>query len=107
MRPEIAKRKVRTLIWNEFIVEGKLETEPISYIVERLKETRPELEKLYEKSLLRDEDNRSGIETYGYKSESSIKSNLNYISDRWNCSFRIRWLLDLSKREDNIIEEER
>ncbi len=107
MRPETAKRKVKLLLWNEFIVKGKLETEPLSYMVLKLKEIQSELEKLYEKSLLRDEDNRSGLETYGYKNEDSIKSNLTYISDRWNCSFRIRWLLDLSKREDNIIEEER
>lgn len=40
-------------------------------------------------------DLRSGAETYGYQNDESIMYNLQYISDRWNCAFRIRWVLDL------------
>jgi len=40
-------------------------------------------------------DPRSGKESYGYDNDESIRSNLLYISDRWYCQFRLRWLLDL------------
>jgi hypothetical protein len=40
-------------------------------------------------------DTRNGKETYGYKSDEHILSNLMYISDRFNCQFRLRWTLDL------------
>jgi hypothetical protein len=40
-------------------------------------------------------DLRCGYETYGYKDDESIMYNLQYISDRWNCTFRLRWTLDL------------
>lgn len=36
-------------------------------------------------------DFRRGTDTYGY---GSIEGDLEYISDRWNCEFRIQWLLD-------------
>lgn len=45
----------------------------------------------------RDGDRRDGLSSYGYASRSQIISCMNYISDRFNCSFRIRWLLDLLK----------
>lgn len=45
--------------------------------------------KFYDK---KEKDRRSGNETYGYK---NIKENLIYISDRFSCQFRIRWLIDL------------
>lgn len=40
-------------------------------------------------------DTRSGHETYGYKSREEIEGQLEYISDRFNAVFRLRWLLDL------------
>lgn len=39
-------------------------------------------------------DLRSGVETYGYKSEDDIVANMEYISDRWQAAFRIKWLID-------------
>jgi len=45
-------------------------------------------------------DTRSGEETYGYKSDEDILCNLFYISDRWGCAFRVRWILDLIDRYD-------
>lgn len=44
--------------------------------------------------MLREPDSRPGTETYGYENEESVRSTLEYIEDRWNCTFRIRWLLD-------------
>jgi hypothetical protein len=40
-------------------------------------------------------DLRSGAETYGYENDENTMYNLQYISDRWNCPFRVRWTLDL------------
>jgi len=39
-----------------------------------------------------EEDYRKGTETYGY--DGDVRYDLMYISDRWRCSFRLRWLLD-------------
>lgn len=66
--------------------------------------------------LVRDPDYRSGFETYGYVAETPteyeyslglrlgtdddyIKGQLSYISDRWQCSFRVRWLINLLEPE--------
>lgn len=38
-------------------------------------------------------DDRTGEETYGYKDKESILMDLLYISDRYNCQFRLRWVL--------------
>lgn len=40
-------------------------------------------------------DERTGEETYGYKDEQNILCNLMYISDRYNCQFRLRWALGI------------
>lgn len=54
----------------------------------------PELKSMYEsKSRTDDDDRRTGEEVYGYV-ESEIRDTMCYISDRWNCAMRIRWLID-------------
>jgi hypothetical protein len=60
---------------------------------------KPLLTKLYISYLKKDKDYRSGEETYGYSSYEHIKTNLHYISDRWSCSFRIRYMLDLLDKD--------
>jgi len=40
-------------------------------------------------------DDRTGEQTYGYNSPEEIEGNLNYISDRFNCEFRLQWMLDV------------
>ena len=37
-------------------------------------------------------DNRSGLDTYGYNDKIRIQGNLEYISDRFNAVFRLRWM---------------
>jgi hypothetical protein len=37
-------------------------------------------------------DRRTGFETYGY---TNIAGDLTYVSDRYMCQFRVRWLIDL------------
>ena len=46
-------------------------------------------------------DNRSPLDTYGYKSEQEISANLFYISDRFNCQFRLDWVLGLFDKNLN------
>lgn len=46
-------------------------------------------------------DNRSPLDTYGYKSEEEISGNLFYISDRFNCQFRLDWVLGLLDKNLN------
>lgn len=57
------------------------------------------LEKRWRKLAELENDYRTGEETYGYG--NNIEDNLfhvdcymQHISDRWECAFRIRWLLD-------------
>ena len=50
---------------------------------------------MYNYDLKTDKDFRTGFETYGYENDKYIRNQLSYISGRWNCSFRIKWLLDL------------
>ncbi len=45
---------------------------------------------------LDEDDNRSGEETYGF---DGWKNQLDYISYKWGCQFRIRWILDLLNKE--------
>lgn len=40
-------------------------------------------------------DYRSPLDTYGYKSEENVLTNLFYISDRFNAQFRLDWVLGL------------
>ena len=42
-----------------------------------------------------EKDLRPGYDTYGYNTIESIISNLEYISDRFCCAFRLSWLVDV------------
>ena len=46
-------------------------------------------------------DERSPLDTYGYKSEEDISSDLFYISDRFNAQFRLDWVLGLLDKNLN------
>lgn len=51
---------------------------------------------IYEEDyLLIEEDYSTGSDVYGYESLESICYNLSYISDKWGCCFRLRWLIEL------------
>lgn len=56
----------------------------------------PDLKRHYENFLLPEsEDYRSGKSTYGYNSDEQILERLDYISDRWNEAYKVRWLINL------------
>lgn len=84
----------------EFDLEGLYEKvdEAIEYWLdtgdnEKLKVLVEPLENLWEAYAFDEEDFRSGKDTYGYETVS-VKDSMIYISDRWRCAFRLRWLLD-------------
>lgn len=68
------------------------------------------LKRYYEKVLTKKEKEfvsyksvsyKSGYETYDYLSNESILNNLDYISDRWRCDWRVRWIINLLDKEYN------
>lgn len=54
----------------------------------------PSMNKQWKKWANEEEDFRTGHETYGYKNTDSIANTMMYISDRWRCAFRLKWLID-------------
>ena len=46
-------------------------------------------------------DNRSPLDTYGYKSEENVLIDLRYISDRFDAQFRLDWVLGLFDKNLN------
>jgi hypothetical protein len=40
----------------------------------------------------------SGFDTYGY---NNVLNDLDYISDRWRCDWRIRWIINLLDKKYN------
>lgn len=83
-------------VFDEFY-DGNSSNKRIKILINELKKNKKYLEICYKEALKFDKDYRTGEETYGYRLRS-IRDNLSYISDRWNCSFRIRWILDLIER---------
>ena len=84
MRPQEAVRRIN-LAFDRWYVDGS---------VSSLDRALPAMKKLYSRYSISEDDFRSGEETYGYVDKESIENNIMYISDRWRCSFRLRWLID-------------
>ena len=68
-------------------------------LIDELRENKKYLEYLYNIQQQQEKDSRTGEESYGYSDQEYIEERMSYISDRWNCAFRIRWILDLLDRE--------
>jgi hypothetical protein len=97
------KRKVRELN-NELTLDDNFigvlllcsKLDSIEKIREHLRPYYPLLVRLYEDELIPIEESfTSGKESYGYDGIESIRGNLSYISGRWRCCFRVRWLIEL------------
>ncbi len=97
LKKELAYYKVYDVLWVEFEAEKQLERLSLQEIQNRLNKVKDSLILLHSDYSNDDNDDRSGYDTYGYESLESIKGSLSYISDRWTCRFRIKWLLDLLK----------
>ena len=52
------------------------------------------MERAWRRHARKEEDYRRGFDSYGYQSPEDNEGHLSYISDRWRCAFRLRWLLD-------------
>ena len=83
MRPEKFRNELNKTI------EKYLKKRDASIFKPLLKELKRKYNKL--NKMDDDPDLRTGEETYGYE---DVWDRMEYISDRWNCSFRIRWLID-------------
>ena len=73
-----------------------------SDLLSELDKNKKYLEYLYKLSLVNEKDYRSGEESYGYDNIDYVKERMSYISDRWNCAFRIRWILDLLEKSSSL-----
>jgi hypothetical protein len=73
----------------------KIQTAIDKYIkngnVKGLKKILPKLKVEYQKRSEEEKNFRSGEETYGY---DNVRIRMEHISDRWNCAFRIKWIID-------------
>ncbi len=88
---------INNILWNDFILNDELNTKSFKEIIKSLSTIKEYLYIMNQQYKIKENDNRTGIETYGYSSHDSIINNLKYISDRWQCQFRTKWLLDLIK----------
>ena len=60
--------------------------------IESLKKIEPDIRIHWEKLANSENDYRTGETTYGYKNP---KESAEYILDRFNCAFRLNWILGL------------
>lgn len=90
----MSSSKISSILDKAYSISTKQEL--LSLILE-LREHEAFLRNSYEERLKNElyRDLREGSKTYGYSSVSQILSDLYHISDRFNCCFRLRWLLDL------------
>jgi hypothetical protein len=87
--------KIKAILWDKFVEDKFLEDATLGQIQAELRTIEKELVIANCEQASEENDYRPGVETYGYFDLEQIKLTLEYISDRWNCQFRVRWLLDL------------
>lgn len=91
---EISKCEWETNAFDILMSASKLES--VDQIRDSLRPHYKYLVDLYENKYLPiEQDYRSGHDTYGYSNIESITCTLFYISDRWGCGWRLRWLIEL------------
>lgn len=92
--------KIRKIFESHYFSPKKDRT--FDELLEELQQNKKYLMYLYKLHCASEKDFRTGEESYGYNTQEYIEERMSYISDRWNCAFRIRWildLLDLNKKE--------
>lgn len=67
-----------------------IETKSVSQFTPLLRE----MDRVWKKWAKQEDDHRTGMDTYEYVTKESIRNNMFYISDRWRCAFRLKWLYD-------------
>lgn len=88
-------------MFDEFYFTGKKKDWVFVELLESLRGNIKYFKYLYRLNLTSEKDFRTGEESYGYNNREYIEERMSYICDRWNCAFRIRWILDLLDRTDN------
>lgn len=88
-------------VFDEFYFTGKKKDWDFGELLESLRDNIKYFKYLYRLNLTSEKDFRTGEESYGYNNQEYIEERMSYICDRWNCAFRIRWILDLLDRTDN------
>jgi hypothetical protein len=82
MRPETLRRKLNQAI-KVYLHSGN---------TNKIKPLMPSMKKLHSKCAKQENDYRRGTETYGYGDDCN--DTMLYISDRWRCAFRLKWIID-------------
>ena len=85
--------QIRKIFESYYFVPKKDRT--FTELLEDLNQNKKYLLYLYKLQCTSEKDFRTGEESYGYSNQEYIEERMSYISDRWNCAFRIRWILDL------------
>ena len=76
-------------VFDKWFFDGK-EDFNLNLLIEDLTNIRKSLEFCYK--ITNENDFRTGLETYGFE---NIYADFCHINDRWNCQFRLRWILDV------------
>jgi len=82
MRPETFRQKMNKAI-TRYMGTG----DTVS-----LRRLMPEAERVWSKWATSEGDYRSGEESYGYGKFNPTQ--FEYVSDRWQCAFRLKWIID-------------
>jgi hypothetical protein len=111
------KSRVWLRLIRNHIFKDSLHRRPIAEVCDRIIKYTPEIKKLIEYQeedyrrmcshygWLYEPDNRTGEETYRYKSIEQVNFQLSYISDRFNAPFRLRWLLGVPDKIAGLPEK--
>lgn len=98
MKPKKAKKVIGDLM-DDFI-KGRYSSQTMLILLDKEMES---LKKLRVTAKRKEQDNRSGAETYGF---DNWEDDLMNISDKWNCQFRIQWMIDLIKLKKGDIRDD-
>lgn len=79
-------------------VFGSVYLNDLDTICRQVQKYRSSIQRLRSYYLSKDNDRRKGQDTYGYDSIKNIQSTIDYIYDRFYCTFRLTWLLGLPEQ---------
>ena len=94
-------------IFDDFLnLQSEDKKEKVLWLISQLSPYIHHLKQLRQEAWIKEGDYRNGFETYKYESVDEIFSNLEYISDRYNCAFRLNWLIGLLDPNDEQHKEQ-
>jgi hypothetical protein len=93
-------KEINKIFENFLELQTEDKQEKIKWLINQFKNHLPYLKELRQDCWKKEGDYRNGFETYGYNNVAEIYSNIEYISDRYNCAFRLNWLIGLIDPSD-------